>query len=250
MPWGRLDDSLYDHPKLDEFPSDEPTLRRIVDSLSLEDLVRLAGLGLWARAISYSNRHLTDGQLTRSTVVRRLGGSAELADAVSHAELFDSSQNGYAIHDFLAFNDSRQEVLERRQKEADRKAAYRAAKAAKQHKTRRPARSPSGTSSAGEPDVPPDVPAGHVPAGQARVSRAESQRVSQVSRARTGGIRESRPDPTIDTPAPPNPPRRRGGRNGRVASSDYDNLLVGDDTPDDQMPSWMRPGATAKAAKA
>lgn len=211
MPWGRLDDSLYDHPKLDEFPTDEPTLRHIVDSLELEDLVRLAGIGLWARSISYANRHLTDGAVSRSVIVRKLGGSAALADAVSNAELFDPGSTGFVIHDFLEFNDSRVDVLERRQKEAERKAAWRASKRA----GGRPAGSPAGTSSVDDDDVPVDVPPS-VPAGQERPSR----RLSRDSRARSRGIRESRPDPTrpIDSPQPPasGGPSRANGTSPRA----------------------------------
>lgn len=55
MPWGRLDDSFYDHPKLDDLGSS-----------------RLAGAGLWAIAISWCNRRLTDGLVPRERI-RQLG---------------------------------------------------------------------------------------------------------------------------------------------------------------------------------
>lgn len=177
MPWGRLDDSLYDHPKLDLIPIDE----------------RLAAIGLWARAISWCNRFLTDGLVPRDRIAK-LDGTTDLADRLVAAGLFDPAPHGYLIHDFLAFNDGREVVLERRAKEAKRKADYRASKGQKP----RPAGTNHGTSRSDDDDVPPGVPAsvppGHPP-GQGGVSRPESQRDSRV-RARAGAIAESRPDPT------------------------------------------------------
>ncbi len=181
MPWGRLDDSLYDHPKLDRLPEDR----------------RLEGVGLWAVAISWSNRFLTDGHLPRARV-EKLGGTVDLAELLVTAEMFDHDGSGYVVHDFLDFNDSRAVVMERRQKEAERKAAYRAGK----RPNSGPAGSPNGTLSVNGADVPPSVPPS-VPVGQPRmsrrVSRAESQRVSRDSpRARPRA--HSRPDPSRPVP--------------------------------------------------
>jgi hypothetical protein len=108
MPWGRLDDSLYDHPKLDLLPADQ----------------RLAGVGLWAVAISWSNRYLTDGRVP-SKQIGRLGGTTELADELVVAGLFDEADDGYVVHDFHDFNDAKVDVLERRSKDAARKSEWR-----------------------------------------------------------------------------------------------------------------------------
>src|SRR5262245_46818288 len=108
MPWGRLDDSLYDHPKLDLLPIEQ----------------RLAGVGLWARSISWCNRFLTDGHIPRNRI-EKLDGTPELADLLVAAGLFETDASGYRIHDFLEFNDSRAHVEERRSKDAERKAAWR-----------------------------------------------------------------------------------------------------------------------------
>jgi hypothetical protein len=86
MPWGRLDDSFYDHPKLDRIPVEH----------------RLACVGLWARAISWCNRFLTDGHVPR-TRVDRLDGSQELAHRLVAAGLFEETATGYLVHDFLEF---------------------------------------------------------------------------------------------------------------------------------------------------
>jgi hypothetical protein len=98
MPWGKLDDSLYDHPKVDALP----------------DGLRLACVGLWAMTISYSNRHLTDGHVTAAKV-RRLGGTPRLVAALFAAGLFEPTQTGILVHDFGAYNSSRDDVIKKRE---------------------------------------------------------------------------------------------------------------------------------------
>jgi hypothetical protein len=102
MPWGKLDDSLYDHPKLDGLG------RR-----------RMACLGLWTAAISWSNRRLTDGYIPTERV-RLLGGTLAQATALVHVRLFDEVVDGFQVHDYLDFNDSRDEILARRAAAAER----------------------------------------------------------------------------------------------------------------------------------
>lgn len=102
MPWGKLDDSLYDNPKLDKLGQH-----------------RMAAVGLWAVSISWCNRWLTDGRITIERI-RALGGTTRQAEALVIAGLFDRDGEGYRVHDFLAFNDSREEVLARRAAAAHR----------------------------------------------------------------------------------------------------------------------------------
>lgn len=96
MPWGRLDDSLYDHPKLDKLGRH-----------------RLACIGLNTLAQSWCNRWLTDGAVP-SDRVPRLGGTIAQADLLVAAGLWERTDDGYRIHDFLDYNDSREMVLEKR----------------------------------------------------------------------------------------------------------------------------------------
>jgi hypothetical protein len=196
MPWGRLDDSLYDHPKLDLVPVEE----------------RLAAIGLWARAISWCNRFLTDGMVPRARI-EKLDGTTELADQLVAAGLFEATSTGYIVHDFLHFNDSRADILERRAKEAKRKADYRASKGQKP----RPNGTNPGTARSDDDDVPPGVPAsvppGHPP-GQGDVSRDVSQRDSRT--------RESRPVPTRPDPSRPTESLERGS--ARAARADVQAL--------------------------
>ncbi len=108
MPWGRLDDTLYDHPKLDALGS-----------------AKLQGVGLWTLAITWSNRWLTDGAIPTERI-KKLGGSVALANRLVDAGLFDKTATGYQIHDFLEFNDSREEILAKRAQERDKKRRQRA----------------------------------------------------------------------------------------------------------------------------
>jgi hypothetical protein len=124
MPWGRLDDSLYDHEKLDDVPTDVPTIERIISSLDPVQLVRVAAIGLWTRAISWCNRFLTDGHVPRGRI-SKLDGSPELADALVAMGMFEDDATGYLIHDFLHFNPSRAEVLEKRAEDAKRQKEWR-----------------------------------------------------------------------------------------------------------------------------
>lgn len=217
MPWGRVDDSLYDHPKLDSMPG------------SSEWPDRLAAVGLNYIAVSWCNRHLTDGVIPRDRIAK-LGGSIELADLLVKAGLWDRGRGGsYLIHDFLVYNDSKAQVVARRERETARKAAWRA---------RSHAGSPDGT----DANVPAGVPAS-VPLGRARLSRAESRDSSRAN----PDPNPTRPDPTESSTTHPNPSRQREGRrtsrNGRHPEirTDYDALLVSDDDETPAEPVKARP---------
>lgn len=187
MPWGRLDDGLYDHPKLDDLGRD-----------------RLAGVGLWTLAISWSNRRLTDG-LVPLDRIRLLGGTPALADRLVAAGLFDRHPDGYVVHDFLAFNESREQIEARRESDRKRK------------------RKPNGV----HPDSG-DIPAGSQPETDGTPIHATRGRAGRVAPA--GG----RPDPT-DSESTPQPPAS-GGRRTRArdlgpmrSPTRYDDLLERDD---------------------
>lgn len=186
MPWGRLDDSLYDHPKLDLIPVEE----------------RLAAIGLWARAISWCNRFLTDGLVPRDRIAK-LDGTVDLADLLVAAGLFEPAHHGYQIHDYLAFNVSREKTLEQRQYDADRKAKWRAERDAEKNGEKPPAKS-SGRRHTGTPRTKrTNVPVS-VPPSVTAESQVESRRDSRT--------RESRPDPSHIETSPKSPPD--GGDHG------------------------------------
>ena len=238
MPWGRVDDSHYDHPKLDRLPA----ASEAVATVSAEGLVRLAAVGLFWRAISWCNRFLTDGHVPRDRVAK-LDGSVELAELLVGSGLWEEAGHGYQVHDFLDFNVSRAEILKRREKEAARKAEYRAKQRV-------------ADAVDGDVDKSPRRPRRAVPAGQRAagdgMSHAESRRPSRRvsprdSRERAPGdaIAESRPVP-VSTTTPPTPSPARGRRNGRAGRSttDYDRFVVTDEsapglTPAGEAPTWL-----------
>jgi len=110
MTWGRLDDGLYDHPKLEG-------LGRF----------RLAGVGLWTLCISWSNHRLTDGVISAARI-KALGGSVALADRLVSAGLLERAPDGYSVHDFLEYNDPAVVVHARRKASAERQRRSRSAR--------------------------------------------------------------------------------------------------------------------------
>ena len=107
MPWARIDDTLYDHPKVDALGKD-----------------RLPALGLMALALSWCNRYLTDGFVPTERVAR-LGGTRRLAELLCTVGLWDRVDDGYRIHDFLHYSKSRTVVERERLQARERQAKSR-----------------------------------------------------------------------------------------------------------------------------
>lgn len=121
MTWFKVDDSFYDHPKR---PDD------------------LKAVGLWVLAGSYCAKHLTGGFFPASRL-RALGGTPALARTLVSCGLWTetcrvldgNSTKGWQFHDWEEYQPSRSDVQEYRKKERERKAAWRAAKSARQGET-------------------------------------------------------------------------------------------------------------------
>jgi hypothetical protein len=97
MPWFRLEDSFYLHPK-----------------------VMKAGngpVGLWIRCACWSAQQLTDGKIPMQ-VVRSMGTRAEIA-AVSKAGLWLQVGDEVIIPDYLEFNPSAADVKLKRKLELE-----------------------------------------------------------------------------------------------------------------------------------
>lgn len=121
MGWVRVDDSFYDHPKFGEAGP--------------------VGIALWITALAWSNRNLTDGFVPRHRVNLLLswegvawrmwmgdlfgGGEDVEADLVAkhlvEVGLWEESENGYQIHDYLEYQPSAETVNDRRQRDRKRK---------------------------------------------------------------------------------------------------------------------------------
>jgi len=103
MPWVKLDDNFVDHPKVSK----------------LSD----GAFRVHLSALSYASRNLTDGHVDRH-LPRRLTNHLRVASFVRElveSGLWDETDDGYQIHDYLDFQPSRAEILERREKNAERK---------------------------------------------------------------------------------------------------------------------------------
>lgn len=142
MPWGKVDDNHYDHPKV----------------LSIPRAIRNAADGLYWRAISRCNRTLSDGWLTDGDL-DVIDSDQRLVDALVTAGLWERKPDGrLRIHDYLAHNKSKAEVLkERRTKaEAGRSGGLASGRArAKQNRKQTPSKSEAGASQSVEPPSRP-----------------------------------------------------------------------------------------------
>lgn len=101
MPWGRVDDHHYRHPKVGE----------------LDESLRKGCIALYWLAISWCNDQLTDGRVPAGTV-RTLGGDIAEANELVHVGLWEKDGAGYRVHDFLDFNKSKAEVAQERAQRA------------------------------------------------------------------------------------------------------------------------------------
>lgn len=104
MSWTRLDDGIYDHPKV----------------LEVDPLDRL----LYVWALCWSSRHRTDGRLRRRALehVAALAGVADLEAAARRlvaAGLWEDDDDGWTVHDFTDYQPAAAEVDELRAKRAE-----------------------------------------------------------------------------------------------------------------------------------
>lgn len=107
MPWVRMDDQYPEHPKVD----------------------RVGPYAAWLNvcAWAYCARNLTDGFVPSERVARlaNVPQPAKLAKALVEARLWEAVEGGYMVHDFLAYNPSREQVLKERAATAKRVSEHR-----------------------------------------------------------------------------------------------------------------------------
>ncbi len=108
MTYARLDDGLDGHPK-----------------------VRKAGweaFGVWCAAIVHSSAKLLDGHIDAEWFEERLPNRRKRDDVLARLveqRMLEPNGDGYIIHDYHDHNPSRQEVVERRDRAAKKKAGQR-----------------------------------------------------------------------------------------------------------------------------
>jgi hypothetical protein len=168
MTWFKIDDSFWRSKK--------------VRKLGEKD--RLGAVGLWTLSGDWSADNLTDGFVPWEVIDgwdpdRRL---AERLIAVGFwVEIEKDGETGVEFHDWEDWQPTRDQVIQRRKADADRRARWRAAKR-------------DGT-------PPPSGPGGR-PADHQRESQQESREVS-----RRDATRESRPASLLPDPTRPDPTR-------------------------------------------
>lgn len=111
MPYLNLDDNFADHPKVD----------------ALSD----GAFRLHTAALCYCAKNTTDGIVEKRRVPRLTPTyKAPLVDELLAANLWLPHPDGYRIHDYLDWNKSKAWWDEKREKDAKRKAEWRASHAA------------------------------------------------------------------------------------------------------------------------
>jgi hypothetical protein len=102
VPWVRIDDSFFSHPKV------------------VEAGAEASGLYVWA--LAYSSRHLTDGHVSPAWVAQVMGKrAARVAEALVTAGLWEVNGSGWVIHDYLTYNPTKAQVEDKRRKDSERK---------------------------------------------------------------------------------------------------------------------------------
>ncbi|HMI88544.1 MAG TPA: hypothetical protein VK550_30890 [Polyangiaceae bacterium] len=104
MPWIKLDDSFYDHPKFAQ--------------------VSVPATWLYFRCLGYAARHLTDGFVSLAVAVQltvRPANTKKLATELVTARLWEVTDDGYKIHDYAVYNPSAEETRAKRAAESETK---------------------------------------------------------------------------------------------------------------------------------
>jgi hypothetical protein len=173
MAWFKVDDKLADHRKVRRLGTD-----------------KLAAMGLWTLCGSWAADELSDGFVPEE-IARRFDPGLECAGRLVEVGLWDPAEQdgetGFQFHEWTDHQPSKDQVLERRRADADRRARWRDAK---RNGAARPG--PEAGRSTGQPDV------------SQRDSRVESQQESRRDTPRESQ-QGSRPGSVLPVPARPDP---------------------------------------------
>lgn len=100
MPWVRIDENAMDHPKIG----------------GLAD----GAFRLWVQGLAYCQKYLTDGYVSEIALKGLRAYSPKRRAALIECGLWDTSETGIRVHDFLDWNESREHVMLARQLAKDR----------------------------------------------------------------------------------------------------------------------------------
>lgn len=112
MPWFKIDDSFYDHPKVFDAPD--------------------CAVALWTRAGTWSARNLTDGFVPTGMPARFCDDHDTAVRELLNRGLWKRARGGYQFHDWATYQPSSDTVKQLRQKRAEAGKRGGQARAAKQ----------------------------------------------------------------------------------------------------------------------
>jgi hypothetical protein len=108
MVWFNVDDGLTTSPKVLAIPRGH----------------RLAAIGLWTMAGSWCGQHLTDGAVP-AFMLDEWGATKEMADVLVEVGLWRKTAKGFQFHAWDEYQQSRNDVEAKRERDRQRKQAYR-----------------------------------------------------------------------------------------------------------------------------
>lgn len=79
-----------------------------------------SAVGMYSMMLSYSSDRMTDGYVERKAARYLLRATEEEIDALIEAGLITETNDGYQIHDYLKHNNSREQIMHKRQREKRR----------------------------------------------------------------------------------------------------------------------------------
>ncbi|MCX4778124.1 hypothetical protein [Streptomyces sp. NBC_01264] len=204
MPWVRLDDRFPSHRKV--------------------ALLSDRAFRLHVTALCWSSENLTEGLIRDKElpVVARIRGLKTVAKELEDAKLWDRTEDGWVIHDYLVYQFSREQVLAEREGNAARQKAWRERKKAEKEAKA------AAEKAAADADHNGVTQQGETHDGDTNEARqrhdsdtnslrsgAENHRSSQVSEIRNG-VSNGAPYPYPSRPSVPSPTEKEQKREGQT----------------------------------
>lgn len=104
MPWVRIDENALEHPKIGGLPD--------------------GAFRLWVQGLAYCQKFLTDGFVSDLAIRGLHAFSPKRKGILISAGLWEQAVGGINVHDFLQWNDSKEEVMTSRRQARERKRRF------------------------------------------------------------------------------------------------------------------------------